>query len=76
MKLKEVLICGYYDESNGKDYIVEVDTKKLKKWIEQERNDLQNFETKMEKKIEVYNLLEKELTKDIKCYENFTVNFK
>jgi hypothetical protein len=74
--IDKVLICGYYDEDNGKDYIAEVDSDKLKKWFEEEKLDLLDFETNIEKKIAVYNILEKELTKHLAQYQNFTVIFR
>lgn len=74
MSIKEALICGYYDD-NGNDYIVEMNPEKLKKWFEQEDLDLLDFETSIEKKIAVYNILEREMTKDLEKYDNFTVKF-
>lgn len=76
MKLKDVLECGYYDEDTGKDYIVEVNEKKLKEYFKQENIDLVDFNTNMEKKLAVYNLLEKEFTKELNHYKNFTVQFR
>ncbi len=74
MSIKEALICGYYDD-NGNDYIVEMNPEKLKEWFEQEDLDLLDFETSIEKKIAVYNILEREMTKDLEKYDNFTVKF-
>lgn len=74
MNIKEALVCGYYDD-NGIDYIVEVKPETLKKWFEQEELDLLDFETNIEKKIAVYNILEQELTRGLEKYENFTVKF-
>lgn len=74
MNIKEALVCGYYDD-NGVDYIVEVKSEILKKWFEQEELDLLGFESNIEKKIAVYNILEKELTKELEKYSNFTVKF-
>lgn len=76
MIIRECLNCGYYDEDCPKDYIVEISTKKLKQWIEQEGLDLLDFETSIEKKLAIYNILEQELTKDINDYHNFTVILK
>ena len=74
MNIKEALVCGYYDD-NGVDYIVEVKSEILKKWFEQEELDLLGFESNIEKKIAVYNILENELTKELEKYSNFTVKF-
>lgn len=76
MNIKETLICGYYDDETGNDYIVEVDTEKLKEWFRQENLDLLDFELDMSKRIAVYNILEKEMTKNIEKYSNFTVKFR
>lgn len=73
--LRDSLICGYYDDEKGKDYIVEVNTELLKQWLKQEELDLLDFETNMEKKIAVYNILESEMTKELDKYQNFTVKF-
>ena len=75
MKLRDALICGYYDDEKGKDYIVEVNTELLKQWLKQEELDLLDFETNIEKKIAVYNILEPEMTKELDKYQNFTVKF-
>lgn len=75
MNLREVLECGYYDENNGKDYIVEVSTNKLRQWFKQENLDLLDFNNNMPKKIAVYKILEKEFTKNLDQYQNFTVKF-
>lgn len=75
MNLRDALICGYYDEETGTDYIVEINTDKLKEWFIQENLDLLSFETDMTRKIAVYNILEEQLTKDIDKYSNFTVKF-
>lgn len=74
MDIKDSLVCGYYDD-NCVDYIVEVRPETLKKWFKQEGLDLLDFETNIEKKIAVYNILEQELTKGLEKYENFTVKF-
>lgn len=76
MNLRDTLVCGYYDEDTGKDYIAEINTDMLKKWFEQESLDLLDFESKIEKKIAVYNILEEEFKKDLgnPC-ETFTVKF-
>ena len=71
MKLRDALICGYYDDETGKDYIIEI----LKQWLKQEELDLLDFETNIEKKIAVYNILEPEMTKELDKYQNFTVKF-
>lgn len=76
MKLKDALECGYYDEDTGKDYIVEINEKKLKKYLEQEKPELLNFDKDIEKQIVLYDILEKEMTKEISHYNNFTVKFK
>lgn len=73
MTLRDTLICGYYDDEKGKDYVVEIDSDTLKKWIEQEGLDLLDFETNIEKKIAIYNILEPEMTKELNEYQNFTV---
>ena len=73
--LRDSLICGYYDDEKGKDYIVEVNTELLKQWLKQEELDLLDFETNIEKKIAVYNILEPEMTKELDEYQNFTVKF-
>ena len=73
--LRDSLICGYYDDEKGKDYVVEVNTELLKQWLKQEELDLLDFETNMEKKIAVYNILESEMTKELDKYQNFTVKF-
>lgn len=73
--LRDSLICGYYDDEKGKDYIVEINTELLKQWLKQEELDLLDFETNMEKKIAVYNILESEMTKELDKYQNFTVKF-
>lgn len=75
MKLRDTLICGYYDDETGKDYIVEINTELLKQWLKQEELDLLDFETNIEKKIAIYNILEPELTKELDKYQNFTVKF-
>ena len=75
MKLRDALICGYYDDETGKDYVVEVNTELLKQWLKQEELDLLDFETNIEKKIAVYNILEPEMTKELDKYQNFTVKF-
>lgn len=75
MKLRDTLICGYYDDETGKDYIIEINTELLKQWLKQEELDLLDFETNIEKKIAVYNILESEMTKDLDKYQNFTVKF-
>ena len=75
MKLRDALICGYYDDEKGKDYVVEVNTELLKQWLKQEELDLLDFETNIEKKIAVYNILEPEMTKELDKYQNFTVKF-
>ena len=73
--LRDSLICGYYDDEKGKDYVVEINTELLKQWLKQEELDLLDFETNMEKKIAVYNILELEMTKELDKYQNFTVKF-
>lgn len=73
--LRDSLICGYYDDEKGKDYVVEVNTELLKQWLKQEELDLLDFETNIEKKIAVYNILELEMTKELDKYQNFTVKF-
>ena len=75
MKLRDALICGYYDDEKGKDYVVEINTELLKQWLKQEELDLLDFETNIEKKIAVYNILELEMTKELDKYQNFTVKF-
>ena len=75
MKLRDTLICGYYDDETGKDYVVEINTELLKQWLKQEELDLLDFETNIEKKIAVYNILEPEMTKELDKYQNFTVKF-
>ena len=75
MKLRDVLICGYYDDETGKDYIIEINTELLQQWLKQEELDLLDFETNIEKKIAVYNILEPEMTKELDKYQNFTVKF-
>lgn len=65
MNLRDTLVCGYYDEDTGKDYIAEINTDMLKKWFEQEELDLLDFESKIEKKIAVYNILEEEFKKGL-----------
>ncbi|MGN1327606.1 MAG: hypothetical protein ACI4VQ_06010 [Clostridia bacterium] len=75
MKLRDTLICGYYDDETGKDYIVEINTELLKQWLKQEELDLLDFETNIEKKIAIYNILEPELTKELDKYQNFTAKF-
>lgn len=75
MKLRDTLICGYYDDETGKDYIIEINTELLKQWLKQEELDLLDFETNIEKKIAVYNILEPEMTKELDKYQNFTVKF-
>ena len=73
--LRGSLICGYYDDEKGKDYVVEINTELLKQWLKQEKLDLLDFETNIEKKIAVYNILEPEMTKELDKYQNFTVKF-
>ena len=73
--LRDSLICGYYDDETGKDYVVEINTGLLKQWLKQEELDLLDFETNIEKKIAVYNILEPEMTKELDKYQNFTVKF-
>ena len=73
--LRDSLICGYYDDETGKDYIIEINTELLKQWLKQEELDLLDFETNIEKKIAVYNILEPEMTKELDKYQNFTVKF-
>lgn len=73
--LRDSLICGYYDDEKGKDYVAEVNTELLKQWLKQEELDLLDFETNIEKKIAVYNILEPEMTKELDKYQNFTVKF-
>ena len=76
MTIKEALICGYFDEDCPNDYIVEISTQRLKEWFEQESLDLLDFETQIEKKIAVYNILEENFTEDLSQYSNFTVIFR
>ena len=73
--LRDSLICGYYDDEKGKDYVVEINTELLKQWLKQEELDLLDFETNIEKKIAVYNILEPKMTKELDKYQNFTVKF-
>lgn len=73
--LRDSLICGYYDDEKGKDYVVEMNTELLKQWLKQEKLDLLDFETNIEKKIAVYNILEPEMTKELDKYQNFTIKF-
>ena len=73
--LRDSLICGYYDDEKGKDYVVEINTELLKQWLKQEELDLLDFETNIEKKIAVYTILEPEMTKELDKYQNFTVKF-
>ena len=73
--LRDSLICGYYDDEKGKDYVVEVNTELLKQWLKQEELDLLDFETNIEKKIAVYNILEPEMTKELDKYKKCTVKF-
>lgn len=67
--LRDALICGYYDESLN--YIVEVDTKKLKEAINENYVEYKDFLTDMETKIKLYELLKFEFTKNLtpKCKE-------
>lgn len=74
MSIEDTLNCGYY-EDNGTDYVVEIKTKGIKEWIEQEGLDLLDFDINMEKKIALYNILEENLTQNLKQYTNFTVKF-
>ena len=73
MTLRDSLICGYYDDEKGKDYVVEINTELLKQWLKQEELDLLDFETNMEKKIAVYNILEPEMTKELDKYQKVIV---
>ena len=59
--------------NDGKDILVEIDIEQLKKWFEQEELDLLDFESKMDKKIAVYNILEEKFGNE--DYNNFTVKF-
>ena len=52
-----------------------MNTELLKQWLKQEELDLLDFETNIEKKIAVYNILEPEMTKELDKYQNFTVKF-
>ena len=74
MTVKDILICGYFDgdDIRQKDYVVEIDEKKLKEWIIQEKLDLLDYPTSIEKKILLYQDLENELGKNVK-YDTFTV---
>lgn len=69
-KIKDALICGYYDEDYN--YTVEIDAKKLKEVVEDE---YKNFATNMETKIKIYDLIKCELTRDLsKPYKEFVVD--
>ena len=74
MNINEVVNCGYY-EDNGTDYTVEIRTKDIKEWLEQEGLDLLDFEINIEKKITLHNILEELLTGGLEQYTNFTVKF-
>ena len=76
MKIEEALIRGYYDEETGKDYTIEIDTNKFKEWLKQEKLDLLDFENNIEQKLNVYDILEERLTKNLSHYANFTVKFQ
>lgn len=75
MKIEDIILCGYYEDDN-EDYIVEIDTNKLKEWMQQENLNLLDFETNMERKIDVYKILEEEIAEKLDHYRTFTVKFK
>lgn len=69
--LRDSLICGYYDE--GKNYIVEIDTKKLINII---GDEYKNFTKDMATKIKLYDALKTEFTKNLDIeYKEFVVEF-
>lgn len=69
-KIKDALICGYYDEDYN--YTVEIDSKKLKEVV---NDDYKDFATNMETKIKLYDLIKYELTQDLNgLYKEFVVD--
>lgn len=74
MTIKDVLECGYFDgdDMRQRDYVVEINEERLKKWIIQEKLDLLDYPTSIEKKILLYQNLENELGKNVE-YDTFTV---
>ena len=69
-KIKDALICGYYDEDYN--YTVEIDAKKLKEVVS---DDYKDFATNMETKIKLYDLIKYELTQDLNgLYKEFVVD--
>ena len=69
-KIKDALICGYYDEAYN--YTVEIDAKKLKEVV---NDDYKDFATNMETKIKLYDLIKYELTQDLNgLYKEFVVD--
>lgn len=75
MKLEEVLICGYFDDIDGEDYFIEVNNEKLKQWVMEDNLDYLDYDTNVQQKIKLCSMLEKEFTKNIKQYRNFSVIF-
>ena len=69
-KIKDALICGYYDEDYN--YTVEIDAKKLKEVV---NDDYKDSATNMETKIKLYDLIKYELTQDLNgLYKEFVVD--
>lgn len=69
-KIKDALICGYYDEDYN--YTVEIDAKKLKEVV---NDNYKDFATNMETKIKLYDLIKYELTQDLNgLYKEFVVD--
>lgn len=71
-KIKEALICGYYDENM--DFIAEFDSALLSKYVPDEYKD---FSTNIQKKIKLYDYIKNQMTKDLepKCNQ-FIIELK
>lgn len=71
-KIKEALICGYYDENM--DFIAEFDSALLSKYVPDEYKD---FSTNIQKKIKLYDYIKNQMTKDLepKCNQ-FVIELK
>lgn len=69
MNLRDCLICGYYNEDNFKDYVVEINTKLLEQFIKENYSEYSNFKENITSKIAVYEILKNEFAKDLKIEE-------
>lgn len=70
--LREALICGYYDED--RNYIVEVDEAMLEEVVDDKYKD---FTTNIKTKVQLYELMKIEFTKELdEDYNDFVVHFE